>query len=179
MKRFGIGLAVWGSVLALSLPVVAEEGKSPLPQLDANLYPGQLFWLAIAFPLFFLLMRFLAVPLVQRTQGDRRQVLGADLQAAETDNEQARIMQEAYEKALLEARTTAKATVSSMAEAAAHEDIERRTAQQHELSRRIAEAEARLAEVRETALKDAKKAAGDLATAMVEKLLGKTAGARR
>ena len=175
MKRVYTWLAACGGILLSPWPVWAEEAKGSLPQLNAQLYPGLLFWLAVSFPLLFIVMRFLAVPCVRQTQEKRQKILRTDLEAAEADNKQAKIMQTAYEKTLHEARSTAKATVGNMAEAAAHEDIERRTAQQRELSRRVAEAAARLAGVRETALKDAKKAAADLATAMVEKLIGQKA----
>lgn len=179
MKRILTRLTVCGGIFLLSLPAwaeeAAEEAKGSLPQLDVQFFPGLLFWLAVSFPLLFVLMRFLAVPRVLQTRAKRQHVLRTDLEAAEADNEQARVLRTALEKAIADARAKAQATVSGMAAAAAQEEAEKRTAQQQELGRRIAEAETRLDALRESALKDARKAADDLASAMVEKLIGQKA----
>jgi F-type H+-transporting ATPase subunit b len=179
MKRVGIWLAVWGSALALSWPVLAAEGKTPLPQLDAKQYPGLLFWLVVAFPLLFVLLRFLAVPNVQRAQSSRQEVLRADLKAAEADNEQAKRSQEAYGKTLAGARAGAQEEISRMTAAAAEEDAGQRAIQQQEHSRRLAEAERRVAAFRETAFKEGREAAADLAEAIVGKLVGSPTAKKR
>jgi F-type H+-transporting ATPase subunit b len=101
--------------------------------------------------------------------------LRTDLEAAETDNEQAHVLRADLEKAIADARARAQETVSGMAAAAAKEEAEKRAAQQQELNRRVAEAETRLEALRASALKDVSKAADDLAAAMTEKLIGQKA----
>jgi F-type H+-transporting ATPase subunit b len=175
MKRIPTWLTACGGIAMLSRPVWAEEAKGSLPQLDVQFFPGLLFWLAVSFPLLFVLMRFLAVPRVLQTKARRQHVLRTDLEAAETDNEQAHMLRAALEKAIADARAKAQETVSGMATAAAEEEAEKRAAQQQELSRRVTEAEARLEDMRKDALKDVSKAADDLAAAMAEKLIGQKA----
>lgn len=177
MKRIGMAVAACVNLLALTGPVLAEEGgKSPLPQLNIAHYPGLLFWLVVTFPLLFVLMRFWAVPNVQKAQTGRQKILRTDLEAAEADNEQARALQEAYEKAMTDARISAQETVRGMLTAAAEEEAKQRAEQQHTLTRRLAEAEGRIDTFRANAAKEGRKAAADLAEAVVTKLIGGTAG---
>lgn len=171
MKRIASWFVVWGSALAVSGAALAEEGKGALPQLDPKLYPGLLFWLAVCYPILLLLMHYLAVPRVQNAQSKRRQVLRVDLEAAEKDNGQAKALREAYEKTLAEARTQAQATINAMAQAAANEEAERRAAQHEALTKRLVEAEGRIAKVREKALAEAREAAAGLAETIVNKLI--------
>lgn len=171
MKKVCILSMLGGVVSSLPLPVLAEEAKT-LPQLDANLYPGQLFWLVICFPLLYVLMHFFVVPRMQRAQGNRQTVLKADLDAAEAASEQAKAMQTHYEKALAEARFKAHATVNEITLVAAKEATAQMEAQQKALNKRVAEAEGKIDAMRESALKDAKNAAADLAGVIIEKIAG-------
>jgi len=162
-----------GSASALpGLARASEGGGGSLPQLDFHFYAGQLFWLAITFPLLFLVMRFLAVPRVQNAQSKRRQALRCDLDAAAADQDAARALQAAYEKSLLEARSKASVTLNDMAAAAARDEAARREVQQKELASRVAEAEKRIAVFREKSMGEARTAAADLAEAIVDKLVG-------
>ena len=174
--RIGVRASVIAVLSAMPLPVLAEggHGGGSLPQMDATTFPEQLFWLAVCFPLLFLLMRFLAVPRVQRTQESRRQTLRVDLDAAESANNEAKQLREAYEQALVEARSKAQASLNEMATAASREEAERREAQQKELAKRVAEAESRISDFREKAMSEAREAAADLANEVVAKLLGLT-----
>jgi F-type H+-transporting ATPase subunit b len=176
MKRFWF--AIGGAWALFPWPALAEEGKRSLPQLDVHFFPGQLFWLAITFPLLFLIMRFVAVPNVRSAQGERQKVLRTELNAAEADSEKARRMQDDYEKSLTEAHAKAVANLNVVMQAMAAQEAERRAAQQKELNSKIAEAEKRITAFRDGALKEARAASADLAGAIVEKLLGE-AGARR
>jgi F-type H+-transporting ATPase subunit b len=171
-KRMGIGVAIAGGAAALPWPALASAAKGGLPQLDASLYPGQLFWLAICFPLLFVLMRFIAVPRVKTSLDNRREVLRTDLEKAAADDKEAMALREDYEQALATARSRAQASVSEMTQAAGREEAERRAEQQKELAERVAQAEARVAKFREEALKEAREAAADLAEAIVAKLIG-------
>ncbi|NTU77626.1 MAG: hypothetical protein HGA90_07450 [Alphaproteobacteria bacterium] len=177
MKRNRILSAALGSALLLPVPVWAAEGKAALPQLDASLFPGQLFWLAITFPLLYILLSRLALPVIQRTQDKRRKALKTDLNAAAKANEKAQAMREGYEKAWADARAKAHVTVTEIATTVAKEAEEKQTAQQAVLNKRIADAEAKIAAVRDAALKDAQTAAADLAKAVVTKITDLKAGA--
>ncbi|MDD3287762.1 MAG: hypothetical protein PHX43_01980 [Alphaproteobacteria bacterium] len=170
MKRVCFLLTILGC--ALPLPVLAEESKAGLSQLDITLYPGQLFWLAICFPLFFLLMRFWILPIFEETQGNRQRVLDSDVEAAKSANEQAKQTMVRYEKALVGAREMAQATVNDIVAASSKEAADQREIQRVDLSNRISAAEKKIASAHATAMNDIKNLVDDLAKVIVEKTAG-------
>jgi len=172
MKKPGVLIAVCGVIAMLAFPALAGEGKASLPQLDVERFPGLLFWLAVTFPALFVLMRFVALPNLEQAQSKRQAILRADLEAAEADNKKAAETQEAYEKALAEARAKARESIEEIMKSAAAEEDEKRAVQQQEINRRIAEAEERITAFRKQAAKEGREAAADLAGAIVERLLG-------
>jgi F-type H+-transporting ATPase subunit b len=143
-----------------------------LPQLDTAQYPGEIFWLALAFGLLYALMAGLALPAVRRTREKRAGTIAGELAAAGAANDAAKAMLAQYEKALAEARSKAQAVVSEIAAAAARESAEKQAAQQKQLASRLLEAEAKIAAAREAGLCEAREKAGELAAAIVEKVVG-------
>ena len=157
------------------VPAFAAEGeaaKAGLPQLDATLFPAQIFWLVISFALLYVLMAYVAIPGVRRTQGKRHDTLSSDLAAAQAANEGAKEMMAQYEKALADARAKAQATVGDMAAAAAKVAAERQAVQQRELSARLTEAEGKITAARVEAIRNIEAASHDLANVIVEKVSG-------
>ena len=100
-----------------------------LPQLDTALFPEQLFWLAVSFAILYVLMAYVALPAVRRTQDNRADTIAADLKAAEQANEQAKAMMAKYEKALADARAEAQGTIAQIAAEAAKESAARQAQQ--------------------------------------------------
>ena len=84
--RTPVGRAYKGTLRATrpdELAAVAIKGAlERLPQLDATMYPEQLFWLAVSFVTLYILMTFIALPGVRNTQEKRHAMLAADLAAA-------------------------------------------------------------------------------------------------
>ncbi len=171
MKRIRFLSVFAGWALLMPVAVLAEEAKT-LPQLNAGLFPGQLFWLAICFPLLYILMRWLAVPAVQRVQNARQDILRADLDAAAAASEEAKALQELYEKALQDARAKAQVTVNEIIATAMNESAAQQTRQQQQLEKQVEEAEAKIAAMRDAAFKEVQGAAAGLAGTVVEKLTG-------
>jgi len=163
-----------GGAMLYALPLLAAESgeKSGLPQLDTTLFAGQLFWLALSFGLLYVLMAFVALPGVKRTQDNRHDVIASELAAATAANEAAKTMIAQYEKALTDARAKAQATVHEIATQTAKESAEKQAKQQQELTKRLQEAEAKIVAARDTALKDIAGAASELASTVVEKITG-------
>ena len=150
----------------------AEAAQEGLPQLNPAHFPEQLFWLAVTFALLYVCMRYIALPNVQRTQDTRAQKIAGDLAAAQASNEDAKNMMVKYEKALADARAQARATVGEIAAKAAQESAAKQAAQRQQLAKRLAEAEAKIAEARDAAVKDIKGTASSLADAIFEKVTG-------
>jgi len=165
---------VAGTAMLYAWPLAAaESGKSGgLPQLDVSFFPGQLFWLALTFGILYLLMTYVALPGVRRTQDNRQGTIASELAAAKAANEQAKAMIAQYEKALADARSNAQTTVNEIKLVAAKESAERQAVQEKELSKRMHEAEAKIAAARDAAIGDVRKTAADLSTVIVERMSG-------
>ena len=155
-----------------ALPCAAETAEGGLPQFDTTLFPAQLFWLAICFALLYVLMNFVALPNVQRTQAKRHETVASDLASANAANEAAKTMIAQYEKALAEARSKAQTMVTDMATKAAKEAAAQQAEQQEILNKRLAEAESKIAAARDAALIEARAQAESLALLIAEKVTG-------
>lgn len=179
MKKVCIPSVFGCGALLFSLPALAEEGgKASLPQLDATLYLGQLFWLAICFPIFYVIIRWLAVPRIKQSQGNRHDILRVDLDAASLANEEAREIQSGYEAKLADARVNAQKTVNEIILSASKEASAQQSSQQQTLEKRMVEAESKIEAQRQSAFKEVKISANDLAVAIVEKLTGLKSASR-
>jgi len=158
-----------------ALPALAAEAPDQgggLPQFDTALFPEQLFWLAISFALLYGLMAYIALPTVRRTQDKRSDVISAELAAAQKANDEAKAMMAQYEKALIDARAEAQATVNEISTQAAKEAAARQTVQQQTLAKRLSEAGAQIATARDSAVKEVRATALGLAEMIVEKVMG-------
>jgi len=171
MKSLRLLVAVLGAVALSSLPALAGEGSGSLPQLDATLYPGQIFWLAICFPLFFLLMSYWAVPKVQKTQENRRQILDGDLGAARKASDHAKTIMSEGEKALADARATVRANVESITAEANKKAAAQKEAQDKKIQTRLAEASGKIEAARAAALKEVPAMVADLSASIAAKIL--------
>lgn len=171
-KYLGVGFAVAAALYALPLMAAEAGEKTGLPQLDTALFPAQLFWLAVSFAVLYVLMAFVALPGVKRTQDNRHHVISSELAAASAANEAARTMVAQYERALSDARAKAQATISDITAQAAKESAAKQTTQQQELNKRLQDAEASIKSVRDSALRDIKGSAAELAHGIVEKVTG-------
>lgn len=173
MKRVGIQLMALAFLAMYSLPVLAGEGhggeKATLPQLNVALYPGLLFWLVICFFTFFVIVSRLAIPTIRKTQGHRKAIITADLNAAKEASDASAQVMEAYESALADARGQAQKTVANIIQAAEAEATEAREKQAQDLSHRTIVAEENIAAARDAALKEAPR----LVPVLVQDILGK------
>jgi F-type H+-transporting ATPase subunit b len=174
MRLFRNIVAVAGLPLFYALPALAQadNDKGGLPQLKTDLFPEQIFWLAISFGILYLLMSKVALPRVASTQDNRKQVIAAELEAARVASETAKQTVAQVEKSLAEARAKAYADVGDMIAKVKETNAERQRAQEKELGRRLHRAEADIAVAREAALTSIRGTAADLAAVVVEKILG-------
>lgn len=174
MKRVGIySTAMMASaILMSSVPVWASGGgEGGLPQMNASLFPGLLFWLAVTFSLFFIMMKKYGVPAVEQTKAARKNVIDTDLAVARESSEAATEIMEANETALAEARHKAQTTVNDIIQAANNEATEQRAKQQHEFAVRFKAAEEKLDEMRASAMKETPQFVSDLVKEITNKVL--------
>jgi F-type H+-transporting ATPase subunit b len=156
----------------------APEGVGPgktFPPLDPGTFAPQLFWLAIAFALLYLLLKRLALPRVGEVIEERRQRVERDLAKAESLKAETEQALANYERALAEARAKASAIAKDVhAKLTAEVDAERAKLDA-QIAEKIADAEARIAQERARAMAGIGSIAGETAGAIVAKLIGKEA----
>jgi F-type H+-transporting ATPase subunit b len=155
-----------------SLPTYASEAapKTGLPQLDTTFYAGELFWLLVCFASLYMLMAKIALPSVKNTQENRATVLASDMAAAEASNIETKLVMAQYEKALVDARAKAHATVTEIVAKAAREAAENDQRAQAFITKRLHEAEFSIQTARDAALTDVKQHAAQLAQVIFTKV---------
>ena len=129
----------------------AAEAASPgMPQLDFSTFPNQIFWLVVTLVVIYLVLSKVALPRIASVLAERQGTITNDLAAAEDLKVKAGEAEEAYNKALADARAEA-----AMKKADA------------EIAARTAESEARITEIREGAAAAVKEVATDTAKEVV------------
>jgi F-type H+-transporting ATPase subunit b len=150
----------------------AEKAKAGLPQLDMSFYPGQLFWLAVSFAALYLLMTFVALPAVQKTQDSRKHTIAKELASARIAHDQATQVMAQVEQALAESRAKARAIVDAIKLDVTSKATEHTDSQHRELVRQLRDSEARIVTMRIAAIRDVEAVASDLAASIVERVSG-------
>jgi F-type H+-transporting ATPase subunit b len=154
-----------------------DGGSGGLPQFDLAMWPGQMAWLTIFFVIVFVLMTRVFVPRIGGTIAERDGKIEGDVAEARRlkDAADAQAAQAAAEMA--QARANAMKVASDARAAAQAEIAAKLAAEEAKLAQAGAEAEARIAKAREAAMAHVAQIGSETATAIVEKLTGKTATA--
>jgi F-type H+-transporting ATPase subunit b len=144
------------------------------PPFQSEHFPSQLLWLAVSFVLLYALMSRIALPRIGAIMTARGKLIGDDLEAAERLKEQSNAAHAAYEKSLADARGRAQGIASDTHQkhlAEAEATSKKLEAQLHE---RLAAAEQSIAATRSAAMGNVRGIAAETATAIVQRLIGKT-----
>lgn len=151
----------------------AEGGHGgAFPPFDPTHFASQLFWLAITFGIFYLLMQRVAIPRLGSIMETRKNRIDTDIAEANRLRDEAEHASAAYELELAEARNKAN-TIGTKArdEAKAAAEAERHRVEA-ELNEKLAGAEERIAGIKERALKEVGVIAADTTSVIVRELLG-------
>jgi len=152
----------------------AAHGSAPgMPQLDFSTFGNQIFWLAIALVAIYLILSRVALPRIAAVLAERQGTITNDLAAAEDLKAKAVEAEDAYNKALADARAEAQRIVAEaraeiqvgLDEAIAQADVQ--------ISAKAAESEKAIGEIKAGALESVKVVAADTAEALVTALGGK------
>lgn len=149
------------------------EHTKVFPPLDPNTYASQLIWLAITFGLLYVVVRRIFLPRVDailEARSDRRK---DDLALAEKLKRDMEVALATYEDALRDARTKAHAVAKEMREKLAAETDTERGRIESKIDAMLAEAENRIDAAKSKALASVGEIAGDVASAVVARLIGK------
>ena len=152
----------------------AGHGGGVFPPFDPAHFPSQLLWLAITFGLFFLFLKKVVLPRIGGILEVRRDRIAHDLDTAARMKEEAAAAVAAYEQELADARAKSNKIAQDARDAAKAEADAERKQVEGGLNARLADAEARIAAVRASAMKDVGQIAEETAAAIVQSLVGKS-----
>jgi F-type H+-transporting ATPase subunit b len=149
----------------------AHGGGSGMPQLNIETFPNQIFWLILTLVAIYLILDKVALPRIAAVLAERQGTLTNDLAAAEDLKRQAAEAEEAYNKALADARAEsqriaeeARAEIQAELAVATEKADEQIAAKTAESERRIAEIQASAAQSVEDVARDV---AGDVVSAVM------------
>lgn len=139
------------------------------PQLEFSYWPSQIFWTVVALVTLYLLLNRVALPRLAATLEERQDTIANDLdQAAEFDR-QAKEAEEAYEKALREARGEAQAIAERTRAEIAKQTEAALAVADEQIAAKTAESATRIAAIEAEAGARAKEVATETAQALLAK----------
>lgn len=147
-------------------------GHGSFPPFASESFGSQLLWLALAFGLLWLFMSKVGAPQVGGILAERRGRIAGDLDEAARLKGEAEAAEQAYEKALGDARRSAAKLADEARQSLAAEFASKKDAEEARLSQHLVAAEKRIEDVRGRALGEVGAIATDCAEAIVAKLTG-------
>jgi F-type H+-transporting ATPase subunit b len=153
----------------------AEAASGIFPPFDSSTYASQLLWLAITFGLFYVLMQKVIVPRVGGILENRHSRIAQDVDEAQRLNAEAQAAIETYESELAAARSNGAKIASAARDAAKSKADADRAAVETDLARKLADAEVRIAGVKQKAFADVGTIAEETTSAILGQLLGSSA----
>lgn len=152
--------------------VADAHGDPGFPPFDSTYFPSQLLWLAITFGLFYLFLKRVVLPRIGGILEIRSDRIAHDLEQAARMKEEADAAIAAYEQDLADARKKAVQIGNQARDGAKAEADAEQKKVAAQLEGKLGEAEARIASIKEAAMKDVGTIAEDTAAALVESLIG-------
>ena len=153
---------------------VHEVEHDVFPPFDPSHYPSQLLWLAITFGIFYYLVSKLIAPRISGIIEARESRIAADLAEATRMKDEADAAVAQYEQELAEARARGNAIAAEARDKAKADADAERSRLEAALSRRIAEAEVSIGEIKNRALSEVAVVAEETAAEIVQQLTGVT-----
>lgn len=150
----------------------APEAPLVFPPFDATTFASQLLWFALAFGFLYVLMSRVALPQIGSIIDKRKARIDGDLKEAERLRGETDKAIAAYEAALAEARKNAHG-IAEETRTSIKADLEgKRKGVEDDLSKKVAEAEARILKNKDEALGRVSEIAEETAAALVTQLTG-------
>ncbi len=147
------------------------EHAQGMPQLDFSTFPNQIFWLVVSLVVVYLILQRVALPRIASVLADRSASIQRDLDKAEDYKRNAEAAEEAYNKALADARSEAQDIVNA-ARVDIQKDLDIAIAKADaEIAAKSAESEKAIADIRDSAMKSVKVVANAVAVDIVEAIM--------
>lgn len=152
---------------------VAAGAPPGMPQLDIATFGNQIFWLVVALLAIYFVLSRIAIPRIAAILAERQGTITNAIASAEDLKAKAVQAEEAYHKALADARAEAQG-IAAETRAAIQADLDKAIAKADaEIAAKAAESEAAIAEIRAGAMESVKEVAVDTAKELVAALGGK------
>lgn len=143
-----------------------------MPQLEFSTFPNQIFWLVVALIAIYMILSRVALPRIGSVLAERQGTITNDIAKAEQLKQQAIAAEDAYNRALAEARAEAQ-RIASEARAEIQADLDAAIAKADaEIAAKVAESEQAIAEIRAGALESVRDVAKDAAAEIVSAMGG-------
>lgn len=145
--------------------------ETAFPPFDSSTYVSQLVWLAITFGLFYLFLKKVVLPRIEGILEVRSSRISQDLDQAARLKEEADASVAAYEQELADARAKATIIGQQARDGAKAEAEAQRKQVEATLDSRLVEAEARIALIKDAAMRDVDQIAEETADLIVQELV--------
>ena len=157
----------------------ATEHAQGMPQLDFSTFPNQIFWLVVTLVILYFLMSRVALPRIASVLAERQGAIQRDLDKAEELKRAAIDAEEAYNKALADARAQA-ADIVAETKAEIQKELDLATEKADaEIAAKAAESEKLIQEIRDNAKVSVAEVANATAVDIVKAIMPETADAKK
>jgi len=157
--------------MASETQTAAPENYEGMPQLNPDWFANQIFWLVVTLVAIFFILNRIVIPRIANVLADRHDTIQRDLEKAEELKQKAVEAEEAYNKALADARVEASNIVAET-KAEIQKDLDIAIAKADaEISAKSAEGEVKIKDIRDNATKAVKVVATDTAAAIVDAVM--------
>lgn len=154
------------------------ESAGGMPQLDLTTFPNQIFWLVVTLVVIYFILSRIAIPRIASVLADRQGNIQRDLDKAEQLKQQAVEAEEAYKKALADARAQAQDIVAET-KAEIQKELDAATAKADaEIAVKAAESEKAIKAIRDGAKKSVQDVANATAADIVKAVMPGTGDAK-
>ena len=161
-----------GEVVAGTEVAQDSHAKAPFPPFESQTFPSQILWLAITFGLFYIFLKRVALPRLAGILEVRRDRIAGDLDQAARLKQEADEAIAAYEQGLADARKKAGMIGQKARDGAKAEAEAERKRIEAALDTKLAAAEARISDIKASAMEDVGAIAEETAGAIVQALIG-------
>lgn len=150
----------------------AAASAPGMPQLDFSNWGNQIFWLLVTLVVIYFVLSRIALPRIAAVLAERQGTITNDIAKAEELKAKAVEAEEAYNKALADARAEAQ-RIAAETKAAMQADLDAATAKADaEIAGKLAESEKAIAEIRANAVASVEAVAKDTAAELITALGG-------
>ena len=157
--------------MASETTATVSEHAVGMPQLDISTFSNQIFWLVITLVIIYFVLSKIALPRIASVLSDRQMTISNDIARAEDLKQSAVDAENAYNLTLSEARLEAQTIIDETKVEIKQELLEATEKADVEISKRAAESEKAILEIRKGALKAVEEVANDTAQAILGKIM--------